>query len=65
METIGLQEKARPLQGTIEARTVSCQGQLLYLDRVASAGTVEFAREGVAIDERFTFQATAVYRGAA
>ena len=33
--------------------------------RVASVGTVEFAREGVANDECFAFEATAVYRGAA
>ena len=33
--------------------------------RVASVGTVEFAREGVANDERFAFEAMAVYRGAA
>jgi hypothetical protein len=33
--------------------------------RVASVGTVEFAREGVANDEPFAFEATAVYRGAA
>ena len=33
--------------------------------RVAGVGIIEFAREGVAIDERFHFLATAVYRGAA
>lgn len=33
--------------------------------RVASVGTVEFAREGVAKDEPFTLEAMAVYRGAA
>ena len=33
--------------------------------RVVGVGTVEFAREGVANDERFTFEATAVYHGAA
>jgi hypothetical protein len=33
--------------------------------RVASVGTVEFAREGVANDEPFAFEAMAVYRGAA
>jgi len=32
--------------------------------RVASVGTVEFACEGVAKDERFAFEAMAVYRGA-
>jgi hypothetical protein len=33
--------------------------------RVTSVGTVEFAREGVAQDEPFAFEASAVYRGAA
>ena len=33
--------------------------------RVSGVGTVEFAREGVARDERFAFEAMAVYRGAA
>jgi hypothetical protein len=33
--------------------------------RVASKGTVEFSREGVANDEPFTFEAVAVYRGPA
>ena len=33
--------------------------------RVTGTGTVEFAREGVANDERFAFEAMAVYRGAA
>jgi hypothetical protein len=33
--------------------------------RVRSVGIVEFAREGVANDERFAFEAMAVYRGAA
>ncbi len=32
--------------------------------RVCGAGTVEFSREGVADDERFTFEVEAVYRGA-
>jgi hypothetical protein len=33
--------------------------------RVASVGTVEFSREGVASDETFIFEALAVYRGPA
>jgi hypothetical protein len=33
--------------------------------QVVSGGVVEFAREGVGNDERFAFEATAVYRGAA
>ncbi len=33
--------------------------------RVVGVGTVQFSREGVAYDERFSFEATAVYRGAA
>jgi hypothetical protein len=33
--------------------------------RVAIVGTIEFAREDVARDERFEFEAIAVYRGAA
>ncbi len=33
--------------------------------RVVGVGNVEFSREGVANDERFSFEATAVYRGAA
>jgi hypothetical protein len=39
-------------------RTGSCY-------QVVGVGIIEFAREGVAYDEQFTFQATAVYRGAA
>ena len=33
--------------------------------RVVSVGTIEFSREGVANDERFIFEAMALYRGAA
>jgi hypothetical protein len=33
--------------------------------RVAGVGTVKFSREGVSNDERFSFEAMAVYRGAA
>ncbi len=33
--------------------------------RVASVGTVEFSREGVANDERFSFEAMAMYCGTA
>ena len=43
--------------------------QIYCLSRVdwmpAMAGTVEFEREGVAKNERFEFEAEAVYRGAA
>jgi hypothetical protein len=46
----------------IEKLTLTREGRRY---RVASVGTVEFTREGVANDERFAFEATALYRGAA
>lgn len=46
----------------IENLTLSRHGSRY---RVTSVGTVEFAREGVANDERFALEAMAVYRGAA
>ena len=46
----------------IERLTLAREGSRY---RVAGTGTVEFAREGVANDERFAFEAMAVHRGAA
>jgi hypothetical protein len=46
----------------IEKLTLAREGSRY---RVASVGTVEFSREGVANDEPFTFEAVAVYRGPA
>ena len=46
----------------IEKLTLTREGSRY---RVTGMGNVEFAREGVANDERFAFEAMAVYRGVA
>ena len=46
----------------IEKLTLTREGAFY---RIVSAGIVEFSREGVASDERFAFEAVAIYRGLA